>query len=1164
MNEICVALGNNFKDVNNFAIKLIDYKNLNCQNIIIIPDRFSLLMEKQIFNTLNISSTINISVMGISRFANSVFEKLNLDFEFVTKQESLLIVRKAIMNTQNKLKCFLNEITTGLCEELFNAITQLKSNEISFLDIEKIKENLNFNEFSDIAIIFEEYERLLGEKLDSTKILTYLEDAILKMNFNEFNFFFLNFDSLTKQGYSILKALAKTAKGLTVGVLQPELQNNAFIFENDIFEKIKLLSASENFSLKILKVPCTLKGANLLIHKNLYSLNIDKNNFDIKDACDKNISFDLIEKNNFDIKKDNADIDNNSNFENNFDINKSNFKNKDFLQIFEANDIDDEVLELSRKINYLIKSEKVEFKNIAVACGNLESYAEQIEADFENFGFSFFMDSGKKLFETLTVRYLINILNLFRKNFSLDLIESFVINEFTEILPEQKNLFLNYVLKFDIHSENLFKKFSEEDIEIIKNQIFKDFMKINALKNNCKTGSDFIKLIIEVLNTFKIFEKNKKIIEKFKSDNLLKEEKLYLQIPEKILQTLNSFEKVLGFEKLKFTEFLELFEDGLKKVEISTVPISVNSIFIGDATNSFFEEVDYLFVIGANEGVMPRTLNDTGIISDEVIKKLESSFEISPSVRMINRRNRFKIFNLLLQPIKKMFISYCLTSDNKEKLLPSSFVFSLQEIFSNVKVFRTSDYFYEFEIIKNEKELCENFAYFCISPQNAMYEILKLNFAGGFNKNVLNSMFFVLRNNLKNYDYLSCFKIEKNQILELYFKNHTTSVSKIEKYYACPFKHFSADVLKLREQNLAEITPADSGNFLHKFAEEFLKPENNFINIIKKTDEIDKAKTKQVLNEVEVKTKSEKVLNELKTNDLNINEESRIVLKQVTKNLINKIKQDKKFYKLNLKINKNATAILEKECLRLCEFLYYSQLVSKFKPTYFESYFGGKKFPAYEITIGKENFYLTGIVDRIDVYDDMFIIIDYKSGNVNTGGYPEVFYGDKIQIFVYLEIFEKLLNKKGYGAFYFPIKNEYKEEKDKLKEYMMKGKAVDDMQFLSAMDTSVNFENTSSKIFACKLNTSKKLLEAGEKEYSKIYTVSKDVFNNMKTYSIHLIKNALNEILSGEISPSPRQGACKFCSFASLCRYDKNQGFRNSIYEIKKEFFESFNKDEIN
>ena len=426
MNEICVALGNNFKDVNNFAIKLIDYKNLNCQNIIIIPDRFSLLMEKQIFNTLNISSTINISVMGISRFANSVFKKLNLDLEFVTKQESLLIVRKAIMNTQKKLLCFSNEITTGLCEELFNAITQLKSNEISFSDIEEIKENLNlmeFNELSDIAIVFEEYERLLGEKLDSTKILTYLEDAISKINFSEFNFFFLNFDSLTKQGYSILKALAKTAKSLTVGVLQPDLQNNAFIFENDIFEKVKLLSASEKFSLKILNVPCTLNKANLLIHKNLFSLNINENIFDIENDIDnKNNSNVSSVENNFDIIKNpdienssefykNSDADKNFNIENSdFDINENNFKNinnfknKSFLQIFEANDIDDEVLELSRKINYLIKNEKVEYKNIAVACGNLESYAEQIEADFEKFGFSFFMYSWKKIFETLTVR----------------------------------------------------------------------------------------------------------------------------------------------------------------------------------------------------------------------------------------------------------------------------------------------------------------------------------------------------------------------------------------------------------------------------------------------------------------------------------------------------------------------------------------------------------------------------------------------------------------------------------------------------------------------------------------------------------------------------------------------------------------------------------------
>ncbi|MDD4408750.1 MAG: hypothetical protein PHC47_02765, partial [Clostridia bacterium] len=95
--KIDVVVGNNFKDVNQTAIKMIDVKNFKFQNYIIVPDRFSLLMEKLIFQTLKITSTLNISVMGISRFAAIVFEKLDISYDIVSKQESLLILRTAMI-----------------------------------------------------------------------------------------------------------------------------------------------------------------------------------------------------------------------------------------------------------------------------------------------------------------------------------------------------------------------------------------------------------------------------------------------------------------------------------------------------------------------------------------------------------------------------------------------------------------------------------------------------------------------------------------------------------------------------------------------------------------------------------------------------------------------------------------------------------------------------------------------------------------------------------------------------------------------------------------------------------------------------------------------------------------------------------------------------------
>lgn len=85
-----------------------------------------------------------------------------------------------------------------------------------------IQENLSalhINQISDIIAIFEEYEKLLDKKLDSTKILIVLKDAIKNVDLSNYNFYFLNFDSLTKQGYSVLQALVNASKNCVVGVI---------------------------------------------------------------------------------------------------------------------------------------------------------------------------------------------------------------------------------------------------------------------------------------------------------------------------------------------------------------------------------------------------------------------------------------------------------------------------------------------------------------------------------------------------------------------------------------------------------------------------------------------------------------------------------------------------------------------------------------------------------------------------------------------------------------------------------------------------------------------------------------------------------------------------------------------------------------------------------
>ena len=126
-----IIKANNFIDAEIGAIKEIVPNSLHEKYIVITPDRYSLNLEKNIFEILNVDSLFNVSVMGISRFAKKILSSLDETKENISSLGMLILVRLAITRVQSKLTCFKN-INFGLCEEIKNTISQLKSAGIAY------------------------------------------------------------------------------------------------------------------------------------------------------------------------------------------------------------------------------------------------------------------------------------------------------------------------------------------------------------------------------------------------------------------------------------------------------------------------------------------------------------------------------------------------------------------------------------------------------------------------------------------------------------------------------------------------------------------------------------------------------------------------------------------------------------------------------------------------------------------------------------------------------------------------------------------------------------------------------------------------------------------------------------------------------------------------
>ena len=212
--------------------------------------------------------------------------------------------------------------------------------------------------------------------------------------------------------------------------------------------------------------------------------------------------------------------------------------------------------------------------------------------------------------------------------------------------------------------------------------------------------------------------------------------------------------------------------------------------------------------------------------------------------------------------------------------------------------------------------------------------------------------------------------------------------------------------------------------------------------------------------------------------------------------------------------------------------------LSSFAPTEVEKKLDG-------ITI--DGVSLLGKIDRIDECGDYFRIIDYKSGR--TGNIlKQLYYGEKLQLFLYQRIVKNNLSKIPAGVFYFNARLDYlKSSEEKV---LLNGLASANDEVLELLDKDI--ESRSSPIVS--LYKSKK----GEFKGSVIAKESLGVYED---YAYSVAKQGIAEIKEGYIEPKPNENSCDHCQFASICLYEKLGGVRG---DLKVGEFKEILKDEAN
>lgn len=1064
--------GNNCYDCDRAILERLKENRLDegANHILLVPDKFSVSMEKMVFNHLDIESFCDIEVYTLTRLANETIKKQNV----LDKTSAVMLIQKIILNNFDKFACFSKAVKdTKFATTIYETINQLKSCKISFEDLKNDGSDILSLKLKDIATIYEEYEKCLTNgTIDANDRLDLLFEEIKNSDhIKNSHIYITHFDNLTRQGYLVLEEMFKYCKSVTVSCVQSENLINGHIYLNDVKENVLRICRKLNIEPQIIQSQNELKGVFKFIGDNLFS---------------------------YKTRSINAP--------------------SDVVSVWEGEDFADEVKMCAINIRKEIISKNLRYKDFAVAVNGLEESKAIIEKIFNEYGISYFIDTSYEFSKTILVKFINDCFNLYLNGFTtrkvLSIIKNPILNydndlvfDFEDYVLKYKVLNLSYLKTINFSSKNT----NYENFNVIREDFIKKIKPFfDALKNS-KTVKDYIGSIDILLNNFAVFESINLLQEKLLKEGDLKTARILSQLEGKFKKVISSIEGILSDTEFDANEFFDVLSSGVDAVKISLTPLQLDGVFVGDSLASFYNPVKVLFVLGCCEGSFPKQNQDVGVISDKEIKVLENSYKIEPTIATINLRQRFTIFSLLLLPKERLYLSYSLKTLSGAIATKSNVVNQLQKMFLVKDRNGKSQDLPTYKIDRNLNTFVENLS----TKQNAkQYLINGLRYVYDGSKFCNLDEYIELFNYFKQNGEevsVSNFKYDNSKRsikTNLFFRKSTFGVSEVESFMLCPFIHYMNYGLRAKEKDLGELDQMNVGNIMHAVAEMFNK-QNNL--------PIEDGMVEDVV---------------LKIFDKALSEEA---YEGIVNNISNKIQIDN----------------LQKEAIRFCRAINEQSKHTEFKTILCEAFFDDKnKIKGIGITIGNKTIRLVGAVDRIDTFKDYFRIIDYKTGKCDIS-FAELYYGKKIQLYVYQNVVENSLKLKPAGAYYFPVKNSFNDEENTTN-YKLKGYTVFDEEVIYATDDNL-IAGQSSDIIYVKKNKPNKDGSVNFNYYSKLLKQSD--LKNLGEYAVDILSKACKDILGGEISPSPLSLDgnifCDKCKYRSICRYDDSLKNRPRVNNYK-------------
>lgn len=493
------------------------------------------------------------------------------------------------------------------------------------------------------------------------------------------------------------------------------------------------------------------------------------------------------------------------------------------VRVREADTAFSEVEQTAADIRRLTAAGKCRYRDITVAAASMGDYEGIIQAVFPRYGIPVYLSRRSDMLEKPVWSLVTGVLSSLENGFEYEDMFRWLKTGLAGLTAEECDLLENYVLKWEIHGRMWLRDVDWTDnpdgygapwderrqarldaVNDLRRRVREPLERLwNGLKAG-ETAGEKVNSLYSFLEELGLQSALEAQMRAQADAGRMQEAEETAQLWEILCGILDQFVEILGDEPMELEEFSRLLRQVASQYSVGTIPVSLDQVSVSGIDRNDRHTAKYLFLLGANDHVLPAAGQSGGILNEDDREALAlRGIRLAPSGMDQMGIQLQNLYAALAQPTRGLTVSYPVSDVTGAELRPAFVVERLRVLFPGLAVERESaEKEYHFTAIQPALEAAGTdpggplWRHFAEDPDCAD-RLAAMERAASARRG----------------------KLSRAAVQALYGSRISMTASRAERLRSCHFAYFMEYGLRAKPRRAAAFDAPQIGTFLHYLLE---------------------------------------------------------------------------------------------------------------------------------------------------------------------------------------------------------------------------------------------------------------------------------------------------------------------------------------------------------